>query len=181
MRKRKPFNVMFLYRAKLALPEYSQQEERGQANMDERIQHILIGRSSHEHIHQYQIEMGKGTERHSTEVTIEIPPTPPHEYPESSNEEEYEEECQDIIDIEDIGAYYDDEIDLRTIKPTENATTGLAHGTDMILIHPRTSPIPMQMKHHLRTEYHAYGIFSLLFKTIKSYVIKHLKMCISIF
>ena len=31
------------------------------------------------HMYQCQIEMGKSTERHSTEPIIEIPPTPPHD------------------------------------------------------------------------------------------------------
>ncbi|KAJ1294753.1 hypothetical protein BS78_01G170500 [Paspalum vaginatum] len=135
------------HRHLLGLPEYSQQHERGQTNMDG-TRDDAIFRPSPEQMEQYQIEMGKGTESHCTRVTVEIPPTPTHEYSESSSEEEYEEECHEM-DMEDIDLYYD----LRPKRPIESATTrGSSHGTDMVLIHPHANPTPMQKRYHLRTE-----------------------------
>ncbi|OQU91485.1 hypothetical protein SORBI_3001G188500 [Sorghum bicolor] len=145
-------------------------DKSGQTNMDERIHGVVIVKPSREHMYQCQIEMGKSIERHSTEPIIEMPPTPAHEYPESSSEEgyeqeyqevyeqeyqqEYEQEYHNIVDIEDDIPY----LDLRRIKPVENATSELSYGTDMVLIHPRDSPIPIQRRYRLRTEYLAYII-----------------------
>ncbi|XP_066337415.1 DEMETER-like protein 2 [Miscanthus floridulus] len=149
-----------------ALLKYSQQDEGGQTDMVERIHDAVMVKPSREHMYQCQIEMGKSIERHNTEPIIEIPPTPPHEYPESSSEEEYEQEYQEeyeqeyhnIVDIEDVVPCYDVAFDIRPMKPTEHATTGPSQGTDMILIHPHDNPIPIQRRYNLRTEYLAYII-----------------------
>lgn len=133
--------------------------------MDERIHDVVMVKPSRVHMYQCQIEMEKSAERHSTEPIIEIPPTPPYEYPESLSDEEYEQEYQEeyeqeyhnIVDIEDTIPYYD----IRPMKPTGNATPGLSHGKDMVLIHPHVSPIPIQRRYNLRTEYLAYGRISL--------------------
>jgi len=145
---------VFLNRARHdALLKYSQQDEGGQTDMVERIHDAVMVKPSREHMYQCQIEMGKSTERHSTDPIIEIPPTPPHEYPESSSEEQYEQEYHNIVDIEDIVPYYDVELDLRGIKSIENATAGLSHGTYMVLIHPHDNPILIQRRYCLQTGY----------------------------
>lgn len=171
--------LMFLNRGMHTLLKDHRWDKSGQTNMDERIHGVVIVKPSREHMYQCQIEMGKSIERHSTEPIIEMPPTPAHEYPESSSEEgyeqeyqevyeqeyqqEYEQEYHNIVDIEDDIPY----LDLRRIKPVENATSELSYGTDMVLIHPRDSPIPIQRRYRLRTEYLAYGRISLSIKTIK--------------
>lgn len=154
--------------------------------MDARIHDVIMVKPSCEYIYHCQIEMGQSTERHSTEPIIEIPPTPPPEYPESSSEEEYKQEYQEdceqeyhnIVDIEDFPY-----LDLRGIKPPENATStsGLSHGTDMVLIHPRNSLIPIRRRYRLRTEYLAYVRISLLIKTTKkiyAYLFSDMPLCI---
>lgn len=161
----------FLYRACRALPGYSQQHERAQTQMGGRPS------PSPEHMHQYQIEMAQGTERHCSEPIIEFPPTPPHEDPVPQSDEEYEQDfCEDIeeqgfddFDIEDIALernvikdVFDGVIDLRSSKPTENATTWPAHGKEMIPIQPRVSSTPMIKRYRLRTEYTAYERISIL-------------------
>ena len=156
---------MFLNRARHDLLKYSQQDGGGQTDMVERIHDAVMVKPSREHTYQCQIEMGKGTERHNTEPIIEIPPTPPHEYPESSSEGEYEQEYHNIVDIEDVVPCYDVAFDIRPMKPTEHATTGPSQGTNMILIHPHDNPIPIQMRYNLRTEYLAYGMISVSIKS----------------
>nr|TKV92803.1 hypothetical protein SEVIR_9G184601v2 [Setaria viridis] len=47
--------------------------------MDGRPRHTLIIRPGTKQMHQYQIEMGKGTERHCNEPIIQEPETPPYE------------------------------------------------------------------------------------------------------
>lgn len=165
--------MVFLNRARHDALQYSQQDEGGQTDMVERIHDAVMVKPSCEHMYQCQIEMGKSTERHNTEPIIEIPPTPPHEYPESSSEgeyeqeyqEEYEQEYHNIVDIEDVVPCYDVAFDIRPMKPTEHATTGPSQGTDMILIHPHDNSIPIQRKYNLRTEYLAYGMISVSIKS----------------
>ncbi|XP_039781238.1 DEMETER-like protein 2 [Panicum virgatum] len=151
-------------RAMHALPEYSQQHEREQTNMDESRRYTLVARPNPEQMHQYQIEMGKDTEMHCNEPIIEMPPTPPYEDPgaqsdeeifERLSDEEFEQQFHDD-DIEDIG--YDDVIDLRPIKPTVNAAISSAHGKEIVPIQPQASPTPMIKRYRLRTECTAYEI-----------------------
>ncbi|CAN6287673.1 unnamed protein product [Urochloa humidicola] len=108
-------------RAKGALPEYSQQGERRQTNMDRTPRHTLIMRPDLEQVHRYQIEMRrhcsepivempktppredlgaqmemeKGTERYCCEPIIEMPKTPPREDLGSQSDEQFEEEYDD--------------------------------------------------------------------------------------
>ena len=156
-----------------ALPEYSQQHEREQTNMDESRRYTLVARPNPEQMHQYQIEMGKDTEMHCNEPIIEMPPTPPYEDPgaqsdeeifERLSDEEFEQQFHDD-DIEDIG--YDDVIDLRPIKPTVNAAISSAHGKEIVPIQPQASPTPMIKRYRLRTECTAYGRISILCKIKK--------------
>ncbi|XP_022678719.1 protein ROS1-like [Setaria italica] len=159
-------------RAKGALPEYSQQQERGQTDMDGRPRHTLIIRPGTKQMHQYQIEMGKGTERHCNEPIIqepETPPyedlgaqrpiiqepeTPPHEDLGAQSDEEFEQEYEDGDDdhIED------EMIDLRPTQQTENGATGQEHGKEIISIHSSVPSTPMIKRYRLRTEYTAYKI-----------------------
>lgn len=153
--------VCFFHRAMLALPEYSQQNGTEQTNMDKEKRHVLIVRPSSEHMHQYQIEQSKSTEMHSSEPIIEIPPTPPQEYPEAPSEQEDEDQCYFHDDMEDIVLDYDGEIDLRPMNPTANSSqTGPTHGKDLISINPQAGSTRMQKKYHLRTEYTAYARIS---------------------
>ncbi|CAL4925967.1 unnamed protein product [Urochloa decumbens] len=107
-------------RAKGALPEYSQQGERRQTNMDGTPRHTLIIRPDHEQVHQYQIEMGKGTERHFSEPIVEMPKTPPCEDLGAQIEMEKGTErycCEPIIEMpktpprEDLGSQSDEEFE----------------------------------------------------------------------
>ena len=116
-----------------ALPEYSQQHEREQTNMDESRRYTLVARPNPEQMHQYQIEMGKDTEMHCNEPIIEMPPTPPYEDPAPQSDEEFEQEFHDD-NIEDIG--YD-----AVIRP--------AHEKEIIPIQPRATPTPMIKRYHL--------------------------------
>ena len=133
---------MFLNRATRALPEYSQQHEREQTNMDESRRYTLVARPNPGQMYQYQIEMGKDTEMHCNEPIIEMPPTPPYEDPgaqsdeeifERLSDEEFEQQFHDD-DIEDIG--YD-----AVIRP--------AHEKEIIPIQPRATPTPMIKRYHL--------------------------------
>jgi hypothetical protein len=161
--------------------------------MDDSRRYTLTARPNPEQMHQYQIEMRKDTERHCNEPIIEIPPTPPHENPGAQSDEEFEQEFHDEIpptppyedpgaqsdeefeqefhddNIEDIG--YDEVIDLRPIKPIENAEIRPARGKEIVPIQPRASPTPMIKRYRLRTEYSVYGRISILCK-IKIFMLK---------
>lgn len=145
---------MFLNRAKGALPEYSQQQERGQTDMNGRPRHTLIIRPGSEQMHQYQIEMGKGTGRHCNEPIIQEPDSPPYEDLGAQSNEEFEQEYDDGGDnnIED----YDEMIDLRSMQQTENAAIEQEHGKEIISSQSSVPSTPMIKRYNLRTEYTAY-------------------------
>uniref|UniRef100_K4AIH9 Demeter RRM-fold domain-containing protein n=1 Tax=Setaria italica TaxID=4555 RepID=K4AIH9_SETIT len=129
----------------------------------------LVSRPGTKQMHQYQIEMGKGTERHCNEPIIqepETPPyedlgaqrpiiqepeTPPHEDLGAQSDEEFEQEYEDGDDdhIED------EMIDLRPTQQTENGATGQEHGKEIISIHSSVPSTPMIKRYRLRTEYTA--------------------------
>uniref|UniRef100_A0A0E0KPE0 Demeter RRM-fold domain-containing protein n=1 Tax=Oryza punctata TaxID=4537 RepID=A0A0E0KPE0_ORYPU len=144
-------------RAALALPEYSQQDATKEADMDDPTKiYDLILKTSSNVMHQYQIENGKTTERNYCEPVIEIPPTPLHEYPGDTSDEDDENEFYFNDDMEDIAHNYDMEIDLRSAKPTTDTSQAEATpGKEMISINPQAQSTPMVKKFSLRTEYTA--------------------------